>query len=57
MKEVTKEQFKEIYFKHRGSGWSLDYWNKFFEEEKKNGNEVSNRRTKNPRTYKNDDRY
>ena len=37
MKEVTKEQFKEIYFKHRGSGWSLDYWNKFFEEEKKMG--------------------
>ncbi len=37
MKEVTKEQFKEIYFRLGGgaaTGWSLEYWNKFFEDEK-----------------------
>ncbi len=36
MKEVTKEQFKEIYFKlgDNTGGWTLEYWNKFFEEEK-----------------------
>ena len=35
MKEVSKEEFKEIYFRLGGgnaSGWDLDYWNKFFEE-------------------------
>ena len=35
MKEVTKEQFKELYFKLGGgsaAGWGLDYWNKFFED-------------------------
>ena len=40
MKEVTKEQFKEIYFKLGGStatGWSLDYWNEFFEGEQNPG--------------------
>jgi hypothetical protein len=40
MKEVTKEQFKEIYFKLGGgtaTGWSVGYWNKFFENEKKPG--------------------
>jgi hypothetical protein len=37
MKEVTKEQFKEVYFKLGGgteTGWGLEYWNKFFEDEK-----------------------
>jgi len=37
MKEVTKEQFKEIYFKLGGgaaTGWDLGYWNEFFEDEK-----------------------
>jgi len=39
MKEVTKEQFKEIYFRLGGDtgGWTLDYWNKFFENEKRPG--------------------
>ena len=33
MKEVTKKDFKKLYFKLGGgaaTGWSLDYWNKFF---------------------------
>jgi hypothetical protein len=37
MKEVTREQFKEIYFKLGGgtaTGWGLEYWNEFFEDEK-----------------------
>lgn len=37
MKEVTKEQFKEIYFKLGGgaeTGWGPEYWNKFFEVDK-----------------------
>ncbi len=36
MKEVTKAQFKEIYFRLGGgaaTGWGLDYWNTFFEDE------------------------
>jgi hypothetical protein len=40
MKEVTKKQFKEIYFRLGGgaaSGWSPEYWNKFFEDEKRPG--------------------
>ncbi len=38
MKEVTKEQFKEIYFRLGGGfGWTLEYWNKFFEDEKRPG--------------------
>ncbi len=40
MKEVTKEQFKEIYFNLGGgaaTGWGLEYWNKFFEDDKKPG--------------------
>ncbi len=38
MKEVTKEQFKEIYFKlGGGSGWTPEYWNEFFEDEKRPG--------------------
>lgn len=34
-KEITKEEFKEIYFKHAlpNSGWTEDYWNHFFEKE------------------------
>ena len=34
--EITKEKFKELYFKYatRHSGWAEDYWNKFYEEEK-----------------------
>jgi hypothetical protein len=37
MKEVTKEQFKEIYFRLGGgeaTGWTLEYWNHFYENEK-----------------------
>jgi len=40
MKEFTKEQFKEIYFKLGGveeAGWGLEYWNTFFEDEKRPG--------------------
>jgi hypothetical protein len=39
-KEVTKERFKEIYFRLGGgdfSGWTADYWQKFFEEDVKPG--------------------
>ncbi len=39
-KEVTKEKFKEIYFRLGGgksSGWTADYWQKFFEDEAKPG--------------------
>lgn len=40
MREVTKEQFKEIYFRLGGgdaTGWGGDYWNKFFEDESRAG--------------------
>ena len=39
MKEVTKEQFKEIYFRlgDDTGGWTLEYWNKFFEDDKRPG--------------------
>ena len=40
MKEATKEQFKAIYFKHGGgetTGWGLDYWKRFFENDKWQG--------------------
>ena len=40
MKEVTKEEFKEIYFRlgdGAATGWDLEYWNKFFEDEKRPG--------------------
>jgi hypothetical protein len=39
VKEVTKEQFKEIYIRLGGTatGWSLEYWKKFFEEERRLG--------------------
>ncbi len=33
MREVTKEEFKELYFRLGGGiGWDLDYWNRFFVE-------------------------
>lgn len=34
-KEVTKAEFKTLYFKYSlpNSGWTQDYWNKFFENE------------------------
>jgi hypothetical protein len=38
--EVTKEKFKEIYFRlgrARTSGWTADYWEKFFEHETRPG--------------------
>jgi hypothetical protein len=40
MKEVTKEKFKEIYLKLGGgaaTGWTLEYWNHFYENEKMPG--------------------
>jgi hypothetical protein len=40
MKKVTKEHFKEIYFKLGGgsaTGWGTEYWNEFFENEKRPG--------------------
>lgn len=35
MDEVTKAQFKEMYFRHRRprDGWTPDYWDKFFAPE------------------------
>ena len=36
MQEVTKEKFKEIYFRLGGgkaSGWTLERWDEFFEKE------------------------
>jgi hypothetical protein len=35
MKEVSKGQFKEMYFKfgRAADGWSQSYWDKFFERE------------------------
>ena len=35
LREVTKEKFKESYFRLGGgksSGWTADYWQKFFED-------------------------
>jgi len=40
MKEVTKEQFKAIYVTRGGgeaTGWGLDYWKQFFENERRQG--------------------
>ena len=40
MQEVGKERFKEMYFRlgdGKTTGWTLDYWNEFFELEKKPG--------------------
>lgn len=39
-KEVTKEKFKEIYFRLGGgkrSGWTAEYWQEFFEDKAKPG--------------------
>jgi hypothetical protein len=39
-KEVTKERFKEIYFRLGGgkaSGWTAEYWQEFFENKAKPG--------------------
>lgn len=39
-KEVTREKFKEVYFRLGGgksSGWTADYWQKFFENNAKPG--------------------
>lgn len=32
--EVTKEEFKKLYFKYGGesTGWTLEYWNEFYEK-------------------------
>jgi len=34
-KEITKEEFKDLYFKYAkpDSGWTEDYWNHFYEKE------------------------
>ncbi len=40
MKKVTKEQFKEFYFKYGGgkaTGWDIEYWDQFFEHDEKPG--------------------
>ena len=40
MKEVTKEQFKEMYLALGGgtsAGWDLRYWNEFYEHETRPG--------------------
>ena len=37
MREVTKEEFKAVYFRRGGgtaTGWSADYWNSFFGEDR-----------------------
>lgn len=33
--EITKEEFKNLYFRYGipGSGWTLEYWNIFYEKE------------------------
>jgi hypothetical protein len=39
-KEVSKEKFKEIYFRLGGgnaTGWTADYWQKFYEDNVKPG--------------------
>ena len=39
-KEVTKEKFKEVYFRLGGgkrSGWTAEYWQEFFENKAKPG--------------------
>jgi hypothetical protein len=39
-KEVTKEKFKEVYFRLGGgkrSGWTADYWQEFFEDKAEPG--------------------
>jgi hypothetical protein len=36
-REVTKQEFKELFFKHgvaqSSGGWTEDYWDKFYEHE------------------------
>jgi len=36
-RELTKQEFKELFFKHgvaqNSSGWTKDYWDKFYEDE------------------------
>ena len=36
MREVTKQQFKEMYFRYgKGiTGWTHEYWDKYYENEK-----------------------
>jgi hypothetical protein len=39
-REVTKEEFREVYFRLGGgnsTGWTADYWRKSFEGEGKSG--------------------
>ena len=35
MKEVSKDEFKDMYFRYgrAADGWGPDYWDKFFERE------------------------
>ena len=38
MKEVSKEEFKRVYFELGGgaaTGWDLDYWNNFFADDER----------------------
>ena len=38
MREVTKEEFKTVYFRLGGgtaTGWSDDYWNRFFGDDRR----------------------
>jgi hypothetical protein len=40
MREVTREEFKQMYFKLGGgaaTGWDLNYWNKFFPDTERPG--------------------
>lgn len=40
MREVTKDEFKKVYFKlggGRASGWGPDYWDQFFEPDERTG--------------------
>jgi hypothetical protein len=32
-REITKEEFKRLYFQNAGYGWTEEYWDKFFEHE------------------------
>ena len=36
MREITKQEFKELYLRHGtiSDGWGQDYWNKFFEPDR-----------------------
>ena len=40
MREVTKQQFQESYFRLGGgktAGWGLEYWNRHFEDDQRPG--------------------